>query len=85
MAGWQFKETSYSGSFEFGSGYPAGLHFPPFNISFEDPVTQKWLSVSMDPIFGFPSVVRFSWKTCTSILQKEAVKVNWYTSQGKSC
>jgi hypothetical protein len=32
---------------KFGSGYPA------------DPDTKAWLQVSIDPVFGFPSLVRF--------------------------
>ena len=32
----------------------------------------------MDPIFGFPSVVRFSWKTTTKILEDNQSKVEWF-------
>ena len=35
----------------FGCGYPG------------DAITKKWLRDSFDPVFGFPSYVRFSWST----------------------
>lgn len=50
---------------EYGSGYPS------------DPTTKHWLKISLDPVFGFPSVVRFSWQTSKVILEKEAIKVAW--------
>lgn len=43
-----------------GSGYPA------------DPVTKKFLTSTLDPIFGFPTLVRFSWSTITKILETSA-------------
>ncbi|GAB4814706.1 hypothetical protein N2152v2_001752 [Parachlorella kessleri] len=49
----------------YGSGYPA------------DPDTKAWLDSHCDPVFGFPSLVRFSWSTCTPILEGRAVKVRW--------
>ncbi|EJW02092.1 ribonuclease HII [Edhazardia aedis USNM 41457] len=36
---------------KFGSGYPG------------DDVTRKWLERNFCPVFGFPNIVRFSWKT----------------------
>lgn len=36
----------------FGSGYPG------------DAVTKAWLAAHVDPVFGFPSLVRFSWSAC---------------------
>eukprot|EP01105_Mastigella_eilhardi_P005471 TRINITY_DN17170_c0_g1_i1.p1 TRINITY_DN17170_c0_g1~~TRINITY_DN17170_c0_g1_i1.p1 ORF type:complete len:289 (-),score=58.17 TRINITY_DN17170_c0_g1_i1:95-961(-) len=65
MHDWQFKEKNYEGSRAMGSGYPA------------DPDTQKWLKSNIDPVFGYPSVMRFSWKTCQSILNNEAAPVKW--------
>lgn len=50
---------------EFGSGYPS------------DPATKAWLEKNMDPLFGFPSLVRFSWSTCETILDNKGVKVTW--------
>ncbi|KAG1886999.1 ribonuclease H-like domain-containing protein [Suillus subluteus] len=50
---------------EFGSGYPS------------DPKTQNWVKNSLDPTFGFPSIVRFSWTTVKVILEKSAHSVKW--------
>ena len=41
---------------DFGSGYPG------------DPKTKNWLKSSFDPVFGFPNLVRFSWKTSSNFL-----------------
>ena len=49
----------------FGSGYPG------------DPITKQWLRLSIDPVFGFPSIIRFSWQTCTDLLDRKAVPVHW--------
>eukprot|EP00043_Microstomoeca_roanoka_P015247 m.152525 g.152525 ORF g.152525 m.152525 type:complete len:416 (-) comp16214_c0_seq1:189-1436(-) len=50
---------------EFGCGYPS------------DPKTKAWLRANMDNVFGFPSVVRFSWQTAQSLLDQTAVAVTW--------
>ena len=42
---------------EVGCGYPG------------DKITRGWLANSMDPVFGFPSLVRFSWKTSYKMLE----------------
>ena len=42
-----------------------------------DPNTQAWLKTAVDPVFGFPSVVRFSWTTVKVILEKSAYPVKW--------
>jgi ribonuclease H2 subunit A len=42
-----------------------------------DPYTKKWLQNSLDPVFGFPSVMRFSWKTSSEILSSGATDVKW--------
>jgi hypothetical protein len=31
----------------------------------------------MDPVFGFPSLVRFSWQTTDTLLESSAVPVTW--------
>jgi len=49
----------------WGSGYPA------------DPVTKKFLQDQLHPVFGFPSLVRFSWKTAEKIIEEKGVKVEW--------
>ena len=41
---------------DLGSGYPS------------DPETKKWLQNNKHKIFGFPSLIRFSWNTCSNIL-----------------
>lgn len=42
-----------------------------------DPVTKAWLEANMDRVFGFPDLVRFSWQTCTRMLEDRAVRVQW--------
>lgn len=51
-----------------GSGYPS------------DPSTKAWMEGHCDPMFGFPTLVRFSWGTTRVIMQKQAVSVEWYES-----
>jgi len=60
---WIFQEGDFPP--EYGSGYPA------------DPKTKQWLKDIMDPIFGFPQFVRFSWSTCSKILEQSAPLVRW--------
>jgi ribonuclease H2 subunit A len=62
---WNSDEISIK-SGKLGSGYPG------------DPVTKKFLNKSSDPVFGFPSVVRFSWKTAENLLEKRAFDCDWY-------
>ena len=31
----------------------------------------------MNNVFGFPEIVRFSWSSCSRILEESAVPVNW--------
>ncbi|XP_078041576.1 ribonuclease H2 subunit A [Augochlora pura] len=60
---WQFLEGDISS--EYGSGYP------------NDPETKKWLTQNVDPVFGFPLLVRFSWSTAEKILESQALSVEW--------
>ncbi|KAI9246594.1 ribonuclease H-like domain-containing protein [Sporodiniella umbellata] len=46
----------------FGSGYPA------------DPNTVRWLDQNQDSFFGFPTLVRFSWKTIAARVDSQH---NW--------
>jgi len=65
LANWQFQEDSLSASRTFGSGYPG------------DETTRVWLRDNVDKVFGFPSVVRFSWKPVHVMLDKSGVPVKW--------
>lgn len=60
---WKFREGDIST--EYGSGYPS------------DPKTKQWLKDVMDPVFGYPQMVRFSWSTASTILDAKAKPVEW--------
>lgn len=53
---WEFKERGLDLSKDFGSGYTS------------DPFTKKWLNENIDPVFGYPSIMRFAWSTCRVLL-----------------
>ena len=63
LSNWKFVEPSLNESkhenSNFGCGYPG------------DPVTKEWLNKHQDPIFGFPTIVRFSWSTCDNRINRE--------------
>jgi hypothetical protein len=65
---WQFVEILQDLDSDYGSGYPS------------DPKTKAWLRRHVDPVFGFPQFVRFSWSTAQAILEKEA-DVTWEDSK----
>ncbi|KAK7837203.1 ribonuclease H2 subunit A [Quercus suber] len=65
---WVLDETADNIQRNFGSGYPG------------DPETKAWLENHKHPIFGFPSLVRFSWGTCTPYF-KNLVEVLWESDQ----
>ncbi|WOO81887.1 Ribonuclease H2 subunit A [Vanrija pseudolonga] len=48
-----------------GSGYPS------------DPKTQAYLRNSIDPVFGYRGIVRFSWATVKVLLEKQAAPCAW--------
>ncbi|KAL5962732.1 Ribonuclease H2 subunit A [Taenia solium] len=52
-----------------GSGYPG------------DPATKQYLRICMDPILGFPPLVRSSWATAQTLLEERGVKVVWNESR----
>ncbi|KAF8507668.1 ribonuclease H-like domain-containing protein [Gautieria morchelliformis] len=54
-----------------GSDIPLGSGYP------SDPKTQAWLKSALEPTFGFPSLVRFSWATVKIMLDKEGHEVQW--------
>ncbi|KAI8074319.1 ribonuclease HII-domain-containing protein [Gilbertella persicaria] len=55
---WVWTETGLELSKDFGSGYPS------------DPNTVKWMNNNEDSFFGFPSIMRFSWKTISARMEK---------------
>jgi ribonuclease H2 subunit A len=61
---WEFVEGNISR--KLGCGYPS------------DPATKKWLQKNCDKVFGFPSIVRFSWKTTTNVLKdNDTAHIMW--------
>lgn len=62
---WSFVETIPIHSTDFGSGYPG------------DPTTLAWMKKHQDPVFGYPSIMRFSWSTCEKLLESDCVAVTW--------
>ncbi|KAJ2159926.1 hypothetical protein GGF46_002653 [Coemansia sp. RSA 552] len=66
LANWVFAEPLPRPlSTKYGSGYPG------------DPNTIKWLRESLDPVFGFPGIIRFSWSTCSKLLEERGARVVW--------
>ncbi|XP_077235714.1 polynucleotidyl transferase, ribonuclease H-like superfamily protein [Tasmannia lanceolata] len=61
---WVLDETAENMHRNFGSGYPG------------DPETKAWLKDHAHSVFGFPTLVRFSWGTCTPYF-KDIVEVVW--------
>ncbi|KAJ9104500.1 hypothetical protein QFC21_001996 [Naganishia friedmannii] len=51
---------------ERGSGYPSGKYF-----------SKAYLRAAFDPIFGYPSIVRFSWGTVKIAMDKNGVPCTW--------
>ncbi|TPP57724.1 Ribonuclease, partial [Fasciola gigantica] len=47
------------------------------NLSEVDPLTKSYLESCLDPIFGFPSIVRASWSTATTLIDRHGVKITW--------
>ncbi|KAK0592737.1 hypothetical protein LWI29_024432 [Acer saccharum] len=65
---WELEESAENMQRNFGSGYPG------------DPQTKAWLENHKHSVFGFPTLVRFSWGTCNSYL-KDGVEVLWESDQ----
>lgn len=65
VKGWKFMEDLGGVDTEYGSGYP------------NDPKTKEWLTKHLDPVFGYPQFVRFSWSTAQTILDSKAAPVLW--------
>ncbi|KAH9277125.1 ribonuclease HII [Batrachochytrium salamandrivorans] len=70
LKNWEFVETGIDSTQRgFGSGYPS------------DPKTTAWLRNHLDPVFGFPRIVRFSWSTTAKLLETHGVSVLWKHEQ----
>ncbi|KAF2348834.1 hypothetical protein FHG87_020412 [Trinorchestia longiramus] len=48
-----------------------------FVLTASDSVTKNFLQQTMDPVFGFPGIVRFAWSTAEKILEAKGVAVSW--------
>lgn len=60
------KRELYSTETQWGSGYPS------------DPNTKRWLNSSVDKIFGWSQVVRFSWGTAKeALIKNDGVDMEW--------
>ena len=69
LENWEFVETKIGGkpiSHDFGCGYPG------------DVLSKQWLRDELDPVFGFPQLVRFSWSTSKNLLDGDQVSANWH-------
>ncbi|THU44029.1 hypothetical protein C4D60_Mb02t03060 [Musa balbisiana] len=64
LRNWVLDETAENMQRNFGSGYPG------------DPETKAWLDRHKHMVFGFPTIVRFSWGTCKPYF-KDFVEVVW--------
>ena len=64
-----YREKEREFSKNVGCGYPG------------DKITVKWLDDHKDDVFGFPSLVRFSWKTSYAKMTNEGVKADWFDVQ----
>jgi len=60
LSNWVFDEPGLEPGRDWGSGYPG------------DEKTKQWLKSNIDPVFGFPRLVRFSWQTCKTILENDS-------------
>ncbi|PQM40415.1 ribonuclease H2 subunit A isoform X1 [Prunus yedoensis var. nudiflora] len=65
---WVLEETAEDLHKNFGSGYPG------------DPNTKAWLQHHKHLVFGFPTLVRFSWGTCTPYF-KDIAEVLWESNE----
>lgn len=71
LGGWIFVEgdSVVREGRNWGSGYPS------------DARTRVWMKNNIDKVFGFPNVMRFSWKPCVQILSSAAVSVEYGEDQ----
>lgn len=52
---WKFVEPIQTVG-DLGSGYPS------------DPKTKEWIRSNRDEVYGYPSLIRFSWGTCVEAM-----------------
>lgn len=58
LQSWRFEDARLGSDYDWGCGYPS------------DKDTQRWMRDNLDPVFGWPNVVRFSWGPATEVLEK---------------
>ena len=56
---WQFEDPSICDDRQWGCGYPSDEH------------TKRWMRDNLQPVFGWPDLVRFSWGPAKEVLDKE--------------
>ncbi|KAJ5070027.1 ribonuclease h2 subunit a [Anaeramoeba ignava] len=71
LENWIFKEININIDRAFGLGYTS-----------ESAVT-NWMKKNSDFVFGFPTIIRFSWKTTILFMQKNCAKINLKKKQEK--
>ena len=59
---WPCDDARVCSDRHWGCGYPS------------DKDTQRWMRANMQPIFGWPDLVRFSWGPALEVLDKEPEK-----------
>jgi ribonuclease H2 subunit A len=65
LADFTFDEPDLPLSRDFGSGYPA------------DAATAAWLEGNFDPVFGFPSIARFSWNPVAEAFRRHSAQADF--------
>lgn len=70
---WQFPEGHNLTHTQFGSGYPG------------DPVTKSFLRENIDPVFGYPRLVRFSWSTSVNALADGHANQMEFNNDDENC
>ena len=58
LSSWRFEDPRMGADYAWGCGYPS------------DKDTQRWMRENLEPVFGWPNVVRFSWGPATEVLEK---------------
>jgi ribonuclease H2 subunit A len=65
LATFEFEESDLLPTRTFGSGYPG------------DSITVKWLEENFDPVFGYPSIARFSWNPVADAFKKHNAQADF--------